>query len=206
MIEPASMLIKDNIVNLDTGAYFPILAIAIQDIGTSLSNYTAYYRMKPEDAWIKYREDYFYRLNHKGQLLSSAALDVDNKKFRYWQLIFESDIDEDSTDIRFFVRPETIIFAPQENQGLKLAFGLANAAPKSIAVNALLDPIGLNSAFTLPQAELGERLTLAGEVALNQNQLPWRTIMLWTILIFAVVILAFMAFKLLAELPKQAKP
>ena len=83
-----------------------------------------------------------------------------------------------------------------------LAFGSARAGPAQKPVSSLLDVLKRddNSAL-VKQASVSGREELSGTAALEKHfDISWQRTLLWFVLVSGVLILAYMAFRLMRQM------
>ncbi|KFC08543.1 putative transmembrane protein [Trabulsiella guamensis ATCC 49490] len=104
----------------------------------------------------------------------------------------------------------TIVFNAQGNAPYMLAWGNGAAEPASIAMNMLI-PEALEKAWPLdaiPRAQALEPVTLGGEERLTatseaERASQWQTMLVWGALIFGVVLLLVMAWRIWREVKNK---
>jgi hypothetical protein len=194
-----------HIIEFDTGGAFPIeeINILLPEDNTLIE---AILRSHHDDEarWRTHYTGLLYKLNMKGTRLEQGPAHIRATTDRYWQLEIK---DEDSIGARlpqftFAWEPNELYFLARGDGPYTLAFGNAATGPPGKPVDAFMHVLSEDQQSEFIQlATLGNRISLKGAAALQADrEIPWQRILLWSILIFGVLIVATMAFRLFRQI------
>lgn len=102
---------------------------------------------------------------------------------------------------------QKLVFAARGNAPFQLAYGNSAAKPAAFAIDAVIPGYKSDAQFNVEAASLGEPITLAGPARLR-DAVDYKKWTLWTILIFGVAALGFMAYRLarqVSQAPSQSQ-
>ncbi|MBT8066194.1 MAG: DUF3999 domain-containing protein [Gammaproteobacteria bacterium] len=143
----------------------------------------------------------FYDIKFEGERLSSEAVSLRRAETRYWKVVFSSKSQANGVQLRLDYPEEKLRFSADGVPPYQLVGGtlLDEAGPDSTfaAVMNTLDPETSN----VTEAKLGGRTTLGGLAALEiPTEFPWRTIILWLVLLVAVLVIGYMVVRLARDM------
>lgn len=160
------------------------------------------YRGSEEAPWRQVHEGVFYHVSRDGQVLQSPAAAIAPVRASQWQVRIASGSADGGLRLQLGWRPERLLFLAQGEGPFELVTGRARDQAEDYPQQRLLgDP----SLFRLLEADgatreahIGARQALAGEAALQPDpRARWRTALVWTALIGAVLLVAWLALSLL---------
>ena len=189
----------------DQQARLPVRSIRVQLAErNTFMNATLTASDLPDGPYQPWFNGSLYDLTYDNERLQSPDISLPDVRSRYWQL--GSQTTTQAPQLEFMVVPDTLVFIAQGEGPFSLAFGHASAPDVSVASHEVLAvlPSGV-SLDTLPLAISGEISDLAGDAALQAPKDPqYLQYALWTLLLAAVGVLAWMALSLLKRLPEQS--
>jgi hypothetical protein len=141
----------------------------------------------------------FYELDFEGERLTSPPLELGRREARYFRFRVDKRPPR-PVALELAYPQEHLRFAAEGTPPYELTAGTlaADAGPDRTFASlwATLRPTGA----TLPLAVLGARRELGGAAALvAPSELPWRTASLWAVLVAGVLVVAWMAVRLVRE-------
>lgn len=191
----------------DTLGLFPIQRLRInlpQD--NSRINAKILTRTDAKEPWRKIYQGQFYTLRVEGQRFNNNELILSKSSNRYWRI--EPPEDTHPTDIPSLEagwRPHELSFIARGNPPYRLAFGNAQQSQHQASESSLHQLIETNKLRVYP-TEIGPTFQLGGPDALKPPTppLPWKTWVLWGVLISGVALLAWMAIHLLKQIENKS--
>jgi hypothetical protein len=207
---PASAAPADGVpgaLYFDAGGALPVTSAAVRfgdDDGWVRADVAASRAL--EGPWIPMAYGALhYTLSFEGRELASVPLEVGRHEARYWRLVPSAPPRGE--------RLELTLEYPQD----RLRVATAGAGPYLLAAGTLAEEAGPDATLAevwsrleppaerVPLAPLGARRELGGPDALNaERRFPWRTALLWTVLIGGVLVAAAMAVRLGREMRSQS--
>lgn len=168
-------------------------------------------RADPARPWAGGATFAVYDLADPAGRLRNAPLPVSGDAVSHWaiELPDPEAFDAQAPGVRVGWYPHTLVFITRGAGPYTLAFGSADAAPVVRDGRELLSELGIDAelgaaGFGLPAAELEATVhTLGGPAALSARPRPpdARRIVLWAVLVGGVLLLLWMAWRLLREAP-----
>lgn len=162
--------------------------------------------VEPDGTWLLHKSGVVYNLPAGDSLRRSPAIPVYRSLYRYWRITLDEQaapMEADSLSLRVFWTPARLLFVPQGPAPYTLAFGSATAEPAGFRSNELFIPIqsDYKTIYDLPLAATDSVMVkLGGETRLDQPEaLPWQKIVLWGVMVMGVVLLGWVAVRLLRE-------
>lgn len=172
----------------------------------SLVKATLYSRETEKDHWRREASAFVYRLNIRGEDISSPDIVLGATPHRYWLLRIApgGGIGSGIPIIRFGWVPEKIIFAARGSGPFLLAYGSARPASYFQGGNVLFSQLSQErgkrtaAGIALP----GTPTELGGKTALKKSLLPTdvKSAMLWVVLLMGVVLLVWMSVRLYRQM------
>ena len=140
----------------------------------------------------------------EGKQLNNDIVHIQPTDHRYWELKVKTPDGLGSVPpgFRFGWRGHKLVFVARGPSPFMLAFGSARAGPAQKPVSSLLDVLKRddNSAL-VKQASVSGREELSGTAALEKHfDISWQRTLLWIVLVTGVLILAYMAFRLMRQM------
>ena len=152
-------------------------------------------RERPQDAWHSVRRSGFYRLKSDGEELRNGPVSVSPTTDRYW--LVRTDPRQGGLGTaapRLSVEwiPHEVVFIARGARPFYLAYG--NSVAQSAAASLSMLPKNL----AIVPASLSSSELSGGESVLQplSAPFPWKTPLLWAVLIAGAGLLAWMAFRL----------
>lgn len=172
-------------------------------------------RRDPEAGWREQCRGVFYTLEVNGARVQSEPCSFRTVSDREWRLVVLDDGaglggGDRNLTLDLGWQSDELLFLARGTGPFMLAFGsgrLENGVEKAGADMVLLALRQQEGNLVLP-AMVGKRLTLGGDEALvaPPPATPWRTWLLWGVLVAGVIGMAGMAFSLMKELrPKRSQ-
>lgn len=189
----------------NTGGMFSVHLIDIdfQEKNTLIS---ANIRSRKDEKsnWTSHYSGLFYKLNVNDQVIKNNLISIRPNKHQYWQLVINSkdDFAHAPPEMNFAWSGNELYFLARGEGPYTLAYGNSQAEAPAKPVNTLMNLLNNDeeNQFTAT-AMLGDEMTLRGEEALIiERSIPWQRILLWGILVTAVLILTYMAFRLFKQI------
>lgn len=184
----------------DLGARLPVEAIrvAFPDVN-SVAPFDVAVRDSKEGAWRTVTSATFYRISREGVEAASQPLQIGVVSAREWRLHPQVKSAGDGTPPTLEVqwRPAELVFLAKGEAPFTLAFGDKEARATSIPVSSLIPDYGRGVERKLAMAAVGAVTTAPEPPPPMQlfGQSP-KKLALWAALILAVLVLAFMAYRL----------
>lgn len=143
----------------------------------------------------------FYDIDYEGERVASPAIEFDRVEARYWRVNFYPGILPGGAELRLVYPEEHLRFAANGQPPYMLVGGTlsseAGPDPTLAAVMAAL----VQETRSVPVASLAERMVLGGESALAiPREFPWKTVLLWFVLLAAGVTIGWMAVRLARDM------
>lgn len=196
----------------DTGASLPIDSIDMELAeDNSLVEATVYSRNRATESWQRRYRGIFYRVRQDGDVISSKPIRIAGRHARYWKF----EIDPSSAGLggkapilKTGWYPHQVVFVARGHGPFYMGYGSASVMSSTAPVDALLNDIQsvVNEKKRVAEAQLGNRMELAGESALVPARPPlaWQKWLLWLVLVLGVTALAMMAYKLYQQMDKTS--
>lgn len=166
-------------------------------------------RMEPQDRWRQVGTTTIYNLDAQGDSIRSRGLEVTGGTRRLWAFAPHnkagaSMLNNPTVEVSW--QPHILVFVARGPAPFTLAFGSAKNFARHTDAQQLLRQVDQpappkHGRFGLAVATLGEIATLAGPSAYETPLLPInpRQWILWGVLILAVLVLLWMAWRLIRE-------
>ena len=167
-------------------------------------------RARDTDPWRWRASGLLYRLSQNGIELANDEFDVSGAGTdSHWQLtLLRHEGRTDTPLVECGWVPQSLVFVARGDGPFRLAYGSAGLAPGDYSVEQLLQQFAVHGqADVTPQvARLGATVTLGGaeRLQLPLSARPWRRWLLWAVLGLGVVMLGWMAARLLRQLRQPA--
>jgi len=164
-----------------------------------------YSRNSKKSAW-KYRKAINqYRLNMGDVQLQSEAIVLNQIYDKYWKLELsnESQFTPDQLpEIHIAWRSRQLQFLAQGKEPFIIAFGNSSIdAVYKNDLNALMQSLK-NSGASIDQVTFGE-IKQNKEVVKAKEEIPWKLVLLWLVLILGTGLMAFMAYRLYQQMSQE---
>lgn len=202
-VVPAATGTKPGEYLFDIGARLPVEAVRVR-LGTpnSVAPFSIATREGESGEWRRVAAATFYRLLRDGAELESPAVELGVRSARYWSIQLDPrspGLGSAPPSLEVQWRPDQLVFVARGEGPFALAFGNPDAKRSVLAVSELIPGYERRAELKLPEARLGEVVSVArsGD-ALRQvlGDTSPRKLVLWAILILGVVALGWMAWRL----------
>jgi len=190
----------------DLGAHLPVqrIRIALPQMNT-LVQAALLSRARAEDNWRPVSSTLLYKLQHSGQDLNNPDIAVSGTH-RYWLLRVEQNsggLGNGVPDLQAGWQPHQLQFVTRGSAPFQLAYGSSEIKPAEFQMQNVLPGAGQNQAeLKIQLAQTGAQIALAGPARLNPAPLPlpWKKWILWAVLGAAVLLLGWMAYRLVKQM------
>jgi hypothetical protein len=182
----------------DLGAHAPVsrVNVLLPEVNTTVGVELSSRRMA-KDPWRIVARAGFYRLKTADAEQQNAPLEVNVDDDRYWRARIADGAGPPRAPLRLHVEwiPNEVTFLAQGQGPFLLAYGNATA------IRAEADLSQIPATLQVAAAEVGSRQVLGGSTRLvgNPPAFPWMRAVLWGVLVLAVILLAWMAYRLANE-------
>lgn len=200
------------VYEFDVNGHFPIDRARI---GFSEDNVVARgtlsSRASRQSGWTRRDRGVYFNVRSGGELVQSEAIELPQTTDRYWRLelkLSEEDLATVKPTLALGWVPQELTFVAQGTAPFILAYGSSVAAPSDKPVAELLTALdqGRGTGVQINRAGLGPERELGGEGRLMPPAppLPWKTWLLWSVLILGVILLARMVLGLWRQIEHPA--
>ena len=164
-----------------------------------------FYRHSAQSGWRFSRDAIFYNITRQGNVLHSAAVKVDVQRTAEWKIRVDSGVITGEPLLELGWRPDQLVFLAQGAAPFELLSGRAKDRIDNYPQHSLL---GDRAIFKMLRetgqqgvAALGERYEVAGQKSLEAGEESYRrTILLWTGLSAAILLVGWLVFSLIREM------
>lgn len=159
--------------------------------------------------WRRVYEGQFYRLQREGGTIESEPAAIAPVRAARWKVVIERGSRDAEVGLELGWRPDRLLFLAQGQGPWQLVAGSAHDIEANFPqARRYGDPEMrglLKQAGPVGTAALGARVELGGEARLEPAQSPeWRRWLLWIGLVAGVLLVGFMALRLLRQPPAPA--
>ena len=191
----------------DLGGPYPFdrLRVELPELNT-VAQVQILSRAKTEQEWRPMARAVAYRLRDGDGEVTSPEIDVNSSGERYWLLRIDQKgggIGAGVPAIQIGWTPQKLVFAARGNGPFQIVYGSAAAKPAAYPIESLIPGYKTDAEFKVRPASLGAPITLAGQARLRPPR-DYKTWALWASLILGVLILAWMASRLVRQLNAPA--
>jgi len=187
----------------DLGARLPVEAIrVVPGEKNTVANFQVLARDKPGGDWVPVGTSVFYRLVRDGVEIESGPLEIGRHAAREWMVRVDPQsggIGSVAPTLEARWRHAEVVFVARGDAPFRLAFGDPEAKPGWTAVSTLVPGYKRGDEMKIAEAKLG---TVENGAVRGSNLPAWaaelgpRKLTLWAILLAAVAVLGFMAWRL----------
>ena len=195
----------------DMGAHLPLQRIRIElPQNNTLVQAAIFSRTGEADTWRLESNSLLYKLHHSGQALINPDIKVASNH-RYWLLRVEQKNGGLGSGIPVMKagwQPHQLQFVTRGTAPFQLAYGSSVIKPAEFQMQNILASAGQDApGLKIQPAQTGTQITKGGEARLDPapQTLPWKKWSLWVVLGVAVLLLGWMAFRLLKQLESHDK-
>jgi hypothetical protein len=187
----------------DLGGRFPLERLALRlPQENTIVPVRLLSRANPEDRWTPVTHSVAYRLNQNGRELVSADIVVGANSHRYWLLRVDpaaGGIGSGPLIVKAGWTPREIVFTARGSGPFRLAYGNAKAQAGSFGIDTLVPGWRTDQEPQMAVASTGTVQKLAGEAAAlpRADLRKWG---LWSALLVAVAVLAWMVWRLTRQM------
>lgn len=191
----------------DTGGHWPVDRARMEFASANVVvNAVLMSRSGQEARWNTRHSGIFYTLKHKGTVLESEPAGFGSTSDRNWRFKLadkERQLAGTPPTLVLSWVPHVLTFVAQGDPPYTVAFGSATIAAAARPVDELLRRIDEEQEKGLiATAKASSVFTLGGEMKLEPpaTPFPWKTFMLWTVLLAGVAMLAWMVRRLFKQM------
>jgi Protein of unknown function (DUF3999) len=190
----------------DLGAHLPLqrMRIALPQMNT-LVQAALFSRARETDTWRSVSNAVLYKLHHSGQDLNNPDIAVSGNH-RYWLLRVElknGGIGSGVPQMQAGWQPYQLQFVTRGSAPFQIAYGNSEIKPAEFQMQNVLPNAGQDQAeLKIQPAQTGAQITLGGAARLSPAPLPlpWKKWILWAVLGIAVLLLGWMAYRLVKQM------
>ena len=197
----------------DLGAHLPVQRVRIELPQMNTLVQTALFsRERAADSWRQVSNAMLYKLHSAGQDLKNPDIAVAAGNNRYWLLRVERQgggMGSEMPQMHVGWQPHQLLFVARGSPPFQLAYGSSEIKPAEFQMQNLLPSASKpstakddSSDLKIQSAQTGLQMTLGGEARLNPPPLPhpWKKWILWGVLSVSVLLLAWMAYRLVKQM------
>ncbi len=162
-------------------------------------------RAKNDEPWRLQTRATAYRLRRNETEVRSPEIMLTNMGERYWLLRVDQiggGVGDGVPILQIGWLPQKLVFAARGTGPFQLAYGSSTAKPSVFPIDSLIPGYKTDAEFKVNAASLGEQVTLAGAARLRA-QADYKKWALWGSLIFGVLLLGLMAYRLARQIGKS---
>lgn len=190
----------------DLGAHLPLqrLRIELPQMNT-LVQAALFSRANETDSWRLASNSTLYKLHHSGQDLNNPDITVSGNH-RYWLLRVEQKnggMGSGVPQMQAGWQPHQLQFVTRGAAPFQLAYGSSEIKPAEFQMQNVLPKTGQEQAeLKIQPAQTGAQITLGGAARLSPPapSLPWKKWILSAVLGVAVLLLGWMAYRLMKQM------
>ncbi len=186
--------------------FYPVDQLYVRlPLHNSLARITVFSRPDKDALWHRRAALLSYQLTIDGVALDSEVKNITPSTDRFWRLeIAEENRGAESPILELGWLPGQLVFLAQGEEPYTLAYGRSGLTGASFQVDRLLTSIDpLKEKNLVMSAQAGPQKILGGQGNLKPSpDLPWRSWLLWAVLIAGVLLVGGMALQLLKEMNK----
>lgn len=190
----------------DLGAHLPVqrIRVALPQMNT-LVQAALFSRARADDTWRPVNNTVLYKLHHSGQDLTNPDIAVTGNH-RYWLLRVEQKsggLGSGIAEMQAGWQPHQLQFVTRGAAPFQIAYGSSEIKPAEFQMLNVLPPSAQDKPeFKIQTAQTGAQLALGGEARLSPAPLPlpWKKWILWAVLGAAVLLLGWMAYRLVRQM------
>ncbi|MFA5904409.1 MAG: DUF3999 domain-containing protein [Desulfobacula sp.] len=186
-----------------TGA-FPVSLVNIELQGENRI-FNALIESRPDEKspWLQRHRGLFFRIDTNGVLFSNDAIAVGRTSDSYWRLTFDPETPgpgNAAPQLEFGWIPHELYFISQGEGPYRMAFGNLDIKPAENLVDQLLLNLDKTQRLEIVKTALPSPSFKLGEKKAAKTSFQWQKWTLWAILILSVLLLGWMAVRLLKQM------
>jgi len=192
-------------IEFDLGGHAPIDRVNVElPEMNSVIEIDVLSRLRPTDTWRTVLHKGFYRLSSGGTELSNAAVPIEIDSDRYWLIRADArggGLGKGTPRLSVGWVAHQVVFLARGARPFTLTYGSATATPAGVSLTTIPKSVAI------AEASLGPLEKLGGDARLlpPPPPLPWKTWLLWGILVAGAALLAWMAYRLSRDFGKTAR-
>lgn len=194
-------LINDNALEFDTGGYYSLESFKLNfKQKNTLTNVTFYSRNNNKSKWHYAGSGSIYSISINGSINSRNSIKIRRSQHRYWKISLDENVKNSSVkSIQFAWRNHQIKFLAQGEAPFALVFGNRNQSRRPAIEWYSQLPKGLNFSNRVVIKDKIESDTPNIQIQKKEPESEQAKMVFWLILLFVILLLGFMAYKLVAE-------
>ena len=201
-------VITDNIgeYQFDLGAHIPVQRIRMElpQINT-LVQAGFYSKAHINDAWRETNSVILYKLRSAGQELRNPDITIITNNNRYWLVRIDQKgggLGDGMPEMQVGWQPQQLMFLTRGNAPFQIAYGSREIKPATFQLQNLLQTTGDNAVPEIQFAQAGKPVVLGGDTLLDSipDSLPLKKWILWAVLSMSVLLLGWMAYRLIQQM------
>ena len=193
---------KPGVYEIDLGARLPIDAMRVVIPQNTVAPFAISTREGETGPWVPLTTATFYRLTRGGVSLESPAIEVGRRFMRQVQLTLDARSpslggDEPTLEVQW--RPAQIVFVARGDPPFTMAFGNRDAKGNVLALNQVVPDYKAGAEMKIPEdpvLRVSTTTVVEGPLQKVVGEVNIRKLMLWSVLLVAVVLLGWMAWRL----------
>jgi hypothetical protein len=162
-------------------------------------------RDSEKQPWRELANTVAYRLSRKGREANSPDMSVARGRERYWRVLVNQrggGIGSELPGVELGWVAQQAVFVARGSPPYTLAYGQRSVPPADFDIATLVPGYQPEQFNDLPLAQLGSA-TKNPKAAAESQDINWRTLGLWSLLILGVAMLAGMAWRLMRQMAKD---
>ena len=195
----------------DLGAHLPLQRVRIElPQMNTLVQVALFSRARESESWRQVNNSVLYKLHHSGRDLNNPDIAVAGNH-RYWLLRVEQKNGGMGSGVPQMLagwQPHQLQFVTRGSAPFQLAYGSSVIKPAEFQMQDVLPKAGQDHAeLKIQAAQTGTQISLGGAARLSPAPLPlpWKKWILWMVLGVSVLLLGWMAYRLVKQMEGHDK-
>ncbi len=204
---------KPGTYELDLGARLPVEAMRVVIPPNTVAPIAISTREVETGSWVPLTSATFYRMTRGGASVESQPLEVGRRSMRYVQLALDArsgGLGAELPTLEVQWKPAQIVFVAHGDPPFTLAFGNRDAQRSILAINQVIPDYKTGAEMKIPEDQVLRVQTVtvveAGPLTKVVGEVNKRKLLLWGVLLVAVIVLGFMAWRLAKQMNLRAPP